>query len=468
MRETRVDRSFLPNDRAFFFILCMAAVAVQALLVILFAYKGFLLVGLIAILAVFFLITVFSVERSFYLFAAYFLIFPDKFYGVFFPGVPVNFFWSIGYLFFLVICFYWVIDLLRSRADYSLRTLDKMLLVFITSVLISALLGILRGYRFSFFRLEIMPLSLYLSYFIVLQSPLKENPRRFYDFVTLCAVLIAFEFIDSLLIFGGSIFLVRVVSMHIHMALFGISYICISLIYSAERKRKLIMGIALPVILISVVISQQRALWGATLVVLLLAFAIYIYHRREKIMTISATVLGIICFLFVSYAVLNQIFKGALYNTIITRGVVLLDIEATLADASYMIRANETVEALRTVKGDFLFGKGIGASVVTRWRIMEHATVDNSFAYVYWKMGILGLVGFFGFYALFVLRSIKLLKKSITADERIITIATLLNFAGLFVVALTNVCIVHYRFILIWAASIGFIEFIARKYERVF
>lgn len=446
----------------------MAVIAIQALLVILFAYKGLLLVVLIAILAAFFFMTAFSVGRSFYLFAAYFLIFPDKFYGVFFPGVPVNFFWSIGYLLFLVICLYWVIDLLRSRTDYSLKTLDKMLLVFISSLLISALLGILRGYRFSYFRLEIMPLSLYLGYFIVLQSSLKENPRRFYDFVTLCAVLIAFEFIESLFIFGGSIFLVRVVSMHIHMALFGISYICISLIYSSERTRKIIMGIALPVIIVSVVISQQRALWGATLVVLLLAFAVYVYHRRERIVAIGATVIGIICLLLISYAVLNQIFKGALYNTIITRGVVLLDIEATLNDASYRIRSNETVEALRTIKGDFLLGKGIGASAVTRWRFMEHATVDNAYAYVYWKMGILGLVGFFGFYALFFFRSLRLLRKNITADERIFTISTLLNFVGLFIVALTNVCIVHYRFILIWAASIGLVEFIARKYERVF
>ena len=468
MHETQVGRSLLPIDRAYYGLLCIVIVAIQALLVILFAYKGLLLVALIAVLLAFFFMTAFSVERSFYLFAAYFLIFPDKFYGVFFPGVPVNFFWSIGYLRVLVISLYWLIDLLRCRTDYVLKTLDKMRLGFITSGLISALLGLLRGYRFSYFRLEIMPLSLYLGYFIVLRSSLKENPRRFYDFVTLCAVLIAFEFIDSLLIFGGSIFLVRVVSMHIHMALFGISYICISMIYSADRTRKIIMGIALPVILASVVISQQRALWGATLVLLLLVFAIYVYHRRETIVTIGATVLGIVGVLFVSYAILNQIFRGALYNTIITRGVVLLDIEATLNDASYMIRSSETVEALRTVKEDFLFGKGIGASVVTRWRLMEHATVDNTYAYVYWKMGILGLIGFFGFYAVFFLRSLGLLRKPITADERIFTISTLLNFIGLFVVALTNVCIVHYRFILIWAASIGFVEFMARKYERVF
>ena len=142
-----------------------------------------------------------------------------------------------------------------------------------------------------------------------------------------------------------------------------------------------------------------------------------------------------------------------------------MDIEETLADVSYTIRANEVVEAIRTIKSDFLIGKGIGASVVTRWRFMEHATVDNSYAYLYWKMGIFGLIAFLGFYVVFFVRSLKLLIHPIKSNERIFVVTTILNFVALFIVALTNVCIVHYRFILIWAASIGFVEYLVRKYE---
>jgi hypothetical protein len=253
--------------------------------------------------------------------------------------------------------------------------------------------------------------------------------------------------------------------MHIHMTLLVIPYICATLIYSAKRARKVIMGLTLPLILVSVIISQQRAMWGATFVVLVLALLVYIYHRRDKIKAITATIFGTLGVLFLLFLTINQLTGGRFQNTLITRGGVLLNIEAALADESYKIRTNEIAEAMRTVKGDFLLGKGIGASVVTRWRLMEHATVDNSYAYIYWKMGIFGLIGFFGFYIVFFFRGLKLLRLPIATSERIFTIATLLNFVGLFIVALTNVCIVHYRFILIWTASIGLIESIARKYE---
>jgi len=453
------------DSKTFHNLLLLLAVIMQILLAVLFAYEGLIPVIAVVLLPVVIVAIAFSLQYSFYLFAAYFLIFPDKFYSAFFPGVPVDFLWIVGYLLFLVLCFFWIIYLLQHSTKFSFKILDRMWLLFMTSVLISAVLGILRGHDFVFFRLEIMPLSLYLTYFIFLHSPLKDNPKRFYDIILLCSVIIALEFVDSLFRFGGRIFLVRVVSMHIHVTLFATAYICTTLIFSTNRRRKILIGAALPLILVSVAISQQRGMWGATLIVLILAFLVYIYHRRDKISTILATIGGIALVLFLSYIFVNLLTRGTFHNTVVTRGSILLNLEQILADESYVIRANETVEALRTVKGDFLFGKGIGASVMTRWRFMEHATVDNSYAYLYWKMGIFGLIGFFGFYIYFFIRGLRLLKLPVATNDRILTITTLLNFVGLFIVALTNVCIVHYRFILIWAASIGLVEAIARKYE---
>lgn len=445
-------------------VLLILILSLEVLTVVFFSYYGFYVI-LLLLLIFLFLSTAFAVERSYYLFTAYFLIFPEKFYSIFFPGIPITFYWAIGYLLFLLLVFYWIAYILKNSVQFSFKATDKMLIVFFIAIAVALVSGVLRKHQFSFIRLEFIALSLYLAYFMVLYSPLKNNPKRFFDFITLCSAIIAFQFFDSLVKFGGSIFLVRVVSMHIHVSLLAISYICITLVYSMNKVRKIIMGLLLPFILVSVIISQQRALWGASLVICVLVLLIYIYHKRHKMKIILITIGGSIAFVFLSFFIINYLTTGSLYNTIISRGRVLLNIEATLSDASYIIRTNEIAEAMQSVKGDFLLGKGIGASTVTRWRLMNHATVDNSYAYIYWKMGILGLIGFVGFYIVFFVRGLKLLRLPISIDERIFTIATLLNFVGLFIVGLTNVCIVHYRFILIWAASIGFIEFIIRKYD---
>lgn len=469
MNECSFAKPDLPYSNKYYIGFFLLAVIIQILLTLLFAYKGLIPIVTFVFLTAMFFVTAFSLVRSFYVFAAYFLIFPDKFYSTFFPGVPLDFLWLIGYLLFGIICFYWVVYSLHNRKEHSFNTLDKMWSLFMISVLISTVLGVLRRHSIAFMRLEIMPLSLYLTYFIFLHSPLKDNPRRFYDFVTLCTIIIALTFVDSLFRFGGHIFLVRVVSMHIHMTQIAIPYVGATLIYSTNPKRKIAAVILLPLILLSVLISQQRSLWGSTAVILVILLLIYAYERRQwvgkNLKKVLAGFLGVVTVLAIFYAIVNSMTGGRLFNTLVGRGQVLLQVESMLSDVSYKIRMNEIVEALRTVKGDFLFGKGFGASVVTRWRFMEHATVDNSYAYIFWKMGIFGLVGFFGFYITYFLRSLRLLTLKISQEERIFIIAALLNFIGLFIVGLANVCIVHYRFILIWAACIGLIESIARKYE---
>ncbi len=434
-----------------------------------FVSNEILTVIILLLIVTYFIFTAFSVERAYYVCAAYFLIFPDKFYSAFFPGMPISFYWKIGFPLFIYVVFLWLIYLIKQKPKLEIKLLDKILIIFFVIIAISAVLGILKRYKLSYFNLEFIPLSLHISYFIFLYSKLKDNPKRFYDFIVLCTLIIAFEFIDSLFRFGGRIFLIRIVSMHIHMSQLAIPYLIATLIFSQNKKRKIIFWIILPFILLSVAISQQRALWGSTLVLLILLGIIYIYDRRRrfkenyiKILRISTAAVGIILF---SYFVVNQITAGKLYLTILARGQILFNLESWSYDASYKIRTNEIKEALSTIKGDFLLGKGLGAYVVSRWRFAEHIWVDNSYAYIYWKMGIIGVIAFFLFYGTFFIRGIRLLRKNISNDERIFVVAALLNFVGLFIVGLTNVCIILYRFIIVWMASIAIVESIGRKYE---
>lgn len=435
----------------------------------LFIFKDILIVLILFLIIAFFIFTTFSLERAYYVCAAYFLIFPAKYYSAFFPSMPISFYWKFGYLLFVYVVILWLISILKQKPKSEIKLLDKILIIFFVIITISAISGLLQKHKLSYFYLEFMPLSLHISYFIFMYSKLKDNPKRFYDFITLCTSVIAFEFIDSMFKFGGRIFLIRIVSMHIHLSQLAIPYLFSILIFSTDRKRKIISSIILPFILLSVAISQQRALWGSTIVLLVLLGIIYVYNRRQqlkenylKIIYISAAMFGII---LTSYFAINQITGGKLYHTLLFRGQILFNLAQWNYDASYKIRTNEIKEALSTVRGDLLLGKGLGTSIVSRWRFAVHVWVDNSYAYIFWKMGIIGIITFFLFYGTFFVRGIKLLRKNISNDERIFVLATILNFVGLFIVGLTNVCIILYRFIIVWMASIAAVESIARKYE---
>ena len=114
-----------------------------------------------------------------------------------------------------------------------------------------------------------------------------------------------------------------------------------------------------------------------------------------------------------------------------------------------------------------ILGMGIGDRIMrTLLRPGLAHYVDNSYVYVYWKMGLLGLFSFLLVWFLFLKRCIFVLKHKIDEKSRLIVISSLAIFIGLALIALTNACLALYRFNIIWALTIGSVEIIARRVEN--
>jgi hypothetical protein len=430
--------------------------------------------------------TAFSVTRTFYLLVFYFLALPEKFYSYNFPGLPIYFVWYVGYPLFIMLLSYWLISLLRnqgrnefnlgkftsekkSTSPTSLRTMDLLLIIFIIFFSLSGILGYLRGFNRMYCAYDFVGPSLYLGYFVYLNSVLREKPKLLNDFALFCAVLVGFEFIYALIRFGGFLVLRRIVSTHIHIAQMAIPYIGTTIIYSTSRFRKIFFAALLPIVIIGVIISQQRALWGSVGLTLILLLMILAYEKRHSLFkSLTRTIYWIVLIVIALgglFILLQVLTKGKFLSTIIYRALIFLSPKMLSLDISAIVRTSEIKNALGTVGNDFLFGRGLGDAFISRWRGTEQHTVDNSFAFLYWKTGFLGLFSFIALILYFLYRSISVLKKKLLKAERIYALTALLNMTGLLVVAFTNVCIVQYHMIIAWAATFAVVELIARKYE---
>lgn len=444
------------------------AVLCQIYIVLFFLKYGIMPILIIAVSFVILLLTAFSVKRSYYIFAIYFSIFPASHYVANFPMMPFGFILYIGYALFLVIIMYWIIDLINNSRTLSFKAIDIVLLIFLSSMIISTVYGILKGNNTKYLLYDFMTLSLYITFFIFMHSTLRYKPKFFLNFIVICSLIIGIQFLNSLLSFGGIVVLTRIVSGHIHLSQLALAYIGATIIYSSNRRMKIILSLSLPLILFSVLISQQRALWGSTLVVTLILIALFIWQHRDWIrnhqLRIFFILLATTLFVLIAFFVINNLTGGRLHATLISRGFILFNPEFLKFDESARIRFFEVYDAIRDTSNEFIIGKGLGIGSVTRWRLVQHGSIDNSYAYLYWKMGLIGLFSFLSFYILYIVRSLKVLRKSISSDDRIYVISVLLNFIALFIIGFTNVCLVRYRFILLWAASIAIVETIVRKY----
>ncbi len=451
------------------FLIFLGIILIQTVFIIIFAYYGLIPILLSAIFTFLFVYTFLSVKRYYFLVCLYFSIFPAMYYLSNFPDIPVGFVWYIGYPLFLLLIFYWMIHIMENKYILSLTTLDVLLILFGSSLFLSAALGYLKGYDREYWLYDFMNLSLYITYFVVLYSPLKNMGKQIFGFISVCAVIISLQFLDAIFKFGGIVILTRIVSEHIHLSQLAFPYIALNMIYTRNKLKKFIFAIAILLIFVGIIISQQRAMWGSTFVMtfILAIIAFYRIHLWLKLHIVKIITAAVIIFIGLTglFFVVNTSTQGQLYTTLISRGLILFNPVLLKFDESAKVRMHEISDAIDDTKNEFLIGKGLGASLVTRWRFVRHSVVDNSFVFLYWKMGLWGLFTFLSFYLYFFLRGWRLLKKKLSLDERCIVESSLLNFLGLFIIALTNVCIVHYRFILIWATMIAIVESIARKYD---
>lgn len=442
---------------------------------------GKVVIGLIGL--IFLISSAFSVERSFYLVALYYLITPEKGYAHLFPKWNLFFTWYLGLPLLIWLLGNWLLYLLYNQIPnreivnkynlgnaFSLRTMDKLLLIFLGAVTISGVLGILRGFNRLYWAWNLLGLLLYLGYFIFLNSPLVRKPKRLFDFVAFCSMVVGIQYINSAVQFGiSSVVLTRLVSTHIHIAPLVLAYLGATILFDSGKIRRFLSLLIFSIVLVGVLLSQQRALYGGIALILILLLFFFIYEKRHYLLK-NATkiiygIIGAVIFGVGLFILLQTLTRGRLLTTVFTRIIIFLSPKLVRYDISAITRIGELKNALSTVGNDFLFGRGLGDAVVTRWREVEQMTIDNTFAYLYWQTGLVGLCSFLAVILYFLKRCITTLRKNLLIEEKIFVLSAFLNIISLVIVAFSNVCLANYRAILVWSATFAVVELIARKYE---
>lgn len=449
----------------------VSVVAILVPLFILIVYAN----DLLAYLFIFFFIiglllfTAFSIEKLFILLAFYVSSFEVRGYLVYFPGISVWYSWLIAYPLFGLLLLYWIIYLSRADERFLFNRMDKAVIVYLFIMFMAALHGFLRGHDRMLLLYDFMAIPYFIGYFVFLYSPMKKKIGVFCDFLLFFAVFVSLQFIYAVTKFRAGFFLTRIVSEHIHIAQFAVPYIMASLVYSTSRSRKIVLACLLPVIILGVILCQQRSLYASTGLTIILLLGLLIYRKRNFIRNHIAAVLrytlAAVIFIGIGIAIAQSATGGKFITTISSRIFIFLNLGELTRDISWQIRWAEIDDALRDIDKHWLFGQGFGASFITRYRYMVAITVDQSYVYLIWKTGVVGLLSFLYMYFLFFRRGIGALFKKISNQDKIFILAAMLNAAGMMLVAMANVSIPKYRLLFVWAGLFGLTEAIARKYE---
>lgn len=410
-----------------------------------------------------------SLQTFFFFFLFYIVTFEEPGLSVYFPGIPIKYITILAAMFFAVLILYWILGMLfRNQRHYEMQRIDTVILSFLLLVAFSGIHGLLRQYKLGNILEDIVPLGYFFAYFIVSTTELKKQYNKIFDFLLFCSFLISLQFIYALAVYKGSLFLTRIVSQHIHMAQFAIPYIGAIFLYSENRKKNLLCLFALPFIIAGVIISQQRALWFSIFLTLLIF--IFLILRKYRTIIVKnfhnlVVLIIVIVLLGISLTTLIQrLSQGNIFLTVVTRASVFLSPQFLLQDESAQIRTNELKDTITENTDNFLFGKGLGDIRITQWRHTFQLTVDNSFVFLLWKMGIIGLFLFLLIYFILFRRLHYLSRMPLNNDERIVATTTFWNFIGMFIIALSNASLAHYRFIFVWTTMIALVEHIYRKY----
>jgi hypothetical protein len=223
------------------------------------------------------------------------------------------------------------------------------------------------------------------------------------------------------------------------------------------------------IVILSVIACQQRSLYAATIFNIVIVLIIYINKQRFWIKQ-NATKFWMM--FFIGIGVLGVITIGLqiitderFFLTIYSRLFIFLNISKLSADTSWQGRWQEIQSALSGLEHFWLLGKGFGVSQITRFRFVKQIVLDQSYMYYIWKSGFLGLFSVLLMYFIYFKRAFSIIRKKINDTDRIFLYASLLNTAGMLLIAFANVSIGHFRMMFVWAGIFGYTELLARKYE---
>ncbi len=467
---------FIPSDqKKLYLFTVLFAISLQIFsIILLFFDVPFSRILIIVIGFPLLLFILSSVEKFFIFIILYLSLTPLQTYCNMYIGFP-----PIGvkrkylYVLYCILLVYWIFSLILKKKKIKIGVLGYSIIFYTCIAFFGLLLGFINANKnlMNLNQNEFIPQLMYLSFFVFMTTKLKEkNIRLFFDFILIISFIIGLQFIYAFPQNSITVF-TRIPTINVHISLLAVPYVLGILFYSKSMKRKVISMIALVPICFAFLISLQRSLWLAIGVVFIISLFIYFLQKGYSFMKIIfilfAVLLSFMVILSAAIFALIKISSGSATLVLLKRLLSFTNIVYLKVDLSAFERFYEIKQAFSKIIGiQWLIGRGMGDTIFSRARFTTMHYLDNSYAWIIWKMGIIGLISFLTMFGIFFQRAIFLFRKCICQEDRIYVLTIFLNILGLMIVGLANSCLVQYRFIIIWALSMAIMETIYLKYKN--
>lgn len=408
--------------------------------------------------------TLFSVEKTLLILVFYLAIIPSSGWGQTHEFFKIYIsYYIIMALLILCIGYRVLKNMFIEKIPRTFSNLDKFMFAF----LVWSVIAVLRGYLINInsgylFMLEMLHVLFYGVYFLVDETNTKKKwIQMFFGVLFISSIIISLEFIYILLHTFQKGMMARIVTQQPHIALITFPYMIANIVYSSSRIKRYISLAALFPTALMIIASQQRALWLGIGLSTILLIAFLVHSKRISPKMAIGIIVGGICLMLVA---IQFLIKSTGTQVTTTLGIRMLSLLALEWDMSWVARTGEILRAFSQLdSGKFLIGTGFGSMILRIAAPVYSQNLDNSFAQIIWKMGVVGITLYAGIIILFLKRCMFLYYNTNDENIKIVSLSVSTGFIGLLFVALTNSVLIAYRFIIIWALLFASIEILYKK-----
>jgi hypothetical protein len=393
----------------------------------------------------------------------YISIFPNESWGSKHEAFVhyVNWYLVLAMLIGIALVFY-IRSLFEQRWRISFHFLDKVIIIFLTYVFLNAAWGFYQNGKLGTVLYEFFFISLYTVYFFARLLFTNKKWIKFFLgvlIVSSTSAAIQLIYMTYAILDVKSILLARVVTQQPHLAQISLPLLFGMILFGEKISHKILGGLVLLPNFLMVVFSQQRALYVG--IVFSLVVMVFFYYFRAgfsfpRLLKFFLGAIGVLILILIFLVITQKYFNLNFFLTVADRLATLSDVNV---DESWRVRFTEVSLALEKWRNHIFIGSGLGATYPNILSYRGNTGVDNSYAFVLWKLGIWGIIFFVMIYVTFLIQGLKSFWVSKTRFEMTVTAGCLAGISGMMIVAITNSSLILYRFNMWWAILIAVVQY---------
>lgn len=328
-----------------------------------------------------------------------------------------------------------------NPSSIKLSRFGKVILLFVSYSFIMAFIGKLGGRDGYNIFIEWYHLF-YYAYFFVFLFFLKEREdyHLILSFLLVVAIIISIEYV----FIGFFLLNDRFVTFQSNFLPIVAGFLLTSIFFRYKRR---ISFMLLGIVLAGMVATQSRSLWIVTVIVIITTMFFYMKIKGSFSFK-KMLLLLLICLL--PFFMLGDSSKSKAPPTDNT-GQIEHRVESLsdpTSDNSFLMRIEATYYAIKKFSESPIWGKGFGDDiklVITGNKDLELNYIDNTWAYLLWKGGLISFVLFVLMIYFFARRLYYVAQNTNDIRTKIITIGLLSGIVGMVVLGLVSPHLIKYK-----------------------